>query len=156
EGAGHDVGPILDGAARDIEYLLVNILDPNRVIGQPYFIHTVERKDGRVETGLLAAEDDSSVTLKNENDAIKVILKKDIKQLSVQSKSLMPEGLSKNMSVRDFRDLIRYLMASPFLTEVSVAGPFSEKKVPNVDSNNPFSDKSIEWSRPPVGPPGRI
>ncbi|HEV2948404.1 MAG TPA: PVC-type heme-binding CxxCH protein, partial [Gemmataceae bacterium] len=117
EGKGHDVGPNLDGAARDIEYLLVNILDPNRVIGQPYFIHTVERKDGRVDTGLLAAEDDSSVTLKNENDAIKVILKKDIEQMSVQAKSLMPEGLSKNMSVQDFRDLVRYLMANPFLTE---------------------------------------
>ena len=59
---------------------LVNILDPNRVIGQPYFIHTVEQKDGRVETGLLAAEDETAIKLKNENDAIKVILKKDIEQ----------------------------------------------------------------------------
>src|SRR5262249_34997690 len=33
EGKGHDVGPNLDGAARDIDYLLVNILDPNRVVG---------------------------------------------------------------------------------------------------------------------------
>src|SRR5262249_15914079 len=58
EGKGHDVGPNLDGAARDIEYLLVNILDPNRVVGQPYFTRIVELKSGRVETGLLAAEDD--------------------------------------------------------------------------------------------------
>ncbi len=156
EGAGHDVGPNLDGAARDIEYLLVNILDPNRVIGQPYFIHILERKDGRVDSGLLAAEDDSSVTLKNENDAIKVILKKDIEQMSVQEKSLMPEGLSKNMSVQDFRDLVRYLMVNPFLTEVGVAGPFSEKKKPNMDTAQPLSAKDIKWSRPVVGPPGRI
>lgn len=156
EGTGHDVGPNLDGAARDIEYLLVNILDPNRVIGQPYFIHTVERKDGRVETGLLTAEDDTSVTLKNENDAIKVILKKDIEQMSVQAKSLMPEGLSKNMSVQDFRDLVRYVMANPFLSEVSVAGPFSEKLKPGVDAEQPLRSKEIDWSRPAVGPPGRI
>src|SRR5262249_53099896 len=32
EGRGHDVGPSLDGGARDIEYLLVNVLDPNRVV----------------------------------------------------------------------------------------------------------------------------
>ncbi len=156
EGKGHDVGPNLDGAARDIEYLLVNVLDPNRVIGQPYFIHTVERKDGRVDTGLLAAEDDSSVSLKNENDAIKVILKKDIEQMSVQAKSLMPEGLSKNMSVQDFRDLVRYLMANPFVTEVIVAGPFPEKNKPVIDLNHPLGTKNIAWSKPAVGPPGRI
>jgi putative membrane-bound dehydrogenase-like protein len=156
EGRGHDVGPNLDGAARDIEYLLVNILDPNRVIGQPYFIHTVERKDGRVETGILTAEDDASITLKNENDAVKLILKKEIEQLTVQSKSLMPEGLSKNMSVQDFRDLVRYLMVNPFLTDVSVAGPFPEKKKPNIDAAQPLADKDIKWSRPVVSPPGRI
>jgi putative membrane-bound dehydrogenase-like protein len=156
EGKGHDVGPNLDGAARDIEYLLVNILDPNRVIGQPYFIHTVERKDGRVETGLLVAEDETAIKLKNENDVIKVILKKEIEQMSVQEKSLMPEGLSKNMSVQDFRDLVRYLMVNPFLTDVTVAGPFSEKKKPNIDVTQPLSTKEIKWSRPVVGPPGRI
>src|SRR5262249_37971107 len=37
EGRGHEVGPNLDGAGRDIEYVLVNVLDPNRVIGAPYF-----------------------------------------------------------------------------------------------------------------------
>jgi putative membrane-bound dehydrogenase-like protein len=156
EGQGHNVGPNLDGAARDIDYLLVNILDPNRVIGQPYFIHTVERKDGRVETGLLAAEDESSVTLKNENDAVKVILKKEIEQMSVQAKSLMPEGLDKNLTVQDFRDLVSYLEANPFLTEVSLAGPFPEDKKPVVDANQPRATKEVSWSNPVVGPPGRI
>jgi putative membrane-bound dehydrogenase-like protein len=156
EGQGHNVGPNLDGAGRDIEYLLVNILDPNRVVGQPYFVHTVERKDGRVETGLLAAEDETSVSLKNENDAVKVILKKDIEQMSVQPKSLMPEGLDKNLTVQDFRDLIRYLEADPFLTEVAVAGPYPEKKKPVVDLSQPLASNGITWSHPVVGPPGRI
>jgi putative membrane-bound dehydrogenase-like protein len=156
EGRGHDVGPNLDGAARDIEYLLVNILDPNRVIGQPYFIHTIERKDGRVETGILTAEDDTSVTLKNENDAVKLILKKEIEQMSVQAKSLMPEGLSKNMTVQDFRDLIRYLMVNPFLTDVAVAGPFPENNKPNINARESSASTGIKWTRPAVGPPGRI
>src|SRR5262249_10154130 len=47
EGRGHEVGPNLDGAARDIEYLLVNVLDPNRVVGQPYFTRFVTLKNGR-------------------------------------------------------------------------------------------------------------
>ena len=33
DGRGHEVGPNIEGAGRDIEYLLTNVLDPNRVIG---------------------------------------------------------------------------------------------------------------------------
>ncbi len=110
----------LDGAARDIEYLLVNILDPNRVIGQPYFVHVVERKNGTNEIGLLSAEDEQTLTLKVENGVLKVIPKKEIETHTVQEKSMMPEGLAAGMSPQDFRDLVRYVMANPFLTNVKV------------------------------------
>jgi putative membrane-bound dehydrogenase-like protein len=122
EGKGHTVGPELDGAGRDIEYLLINILDPNRVVGAPYFTRLVTLKSGRVESGLLAAEDAASVTLKGENDALKVIPRKDIDDIEVSKKSVMPEGLAGGMKPGEFRDLVRYLMANPFLTEVTVSG----------------------------------
>jgi hypothetical protein len=51
------------------------------------------------------------------------------------------------MTTQDFRDLIRYTMAHPFLTEVSVAGPWAEKADP---------PKEPTWNRPIVGAPGRI
>ncbi|MFO0968458.1 MAG: PVC-type heme-binding CxxCH protein [Gemmataceae bacterium] len=122
EGRGAHVGPQLDGAARDIEYLLANILDPNRVIGAPYLLRLVELKDGRIETGLLHAEDENSVTLKVENDQLKVIAKKDIEgKVRVLDKSMMPEGLSAAMTVQDFRDLVKYVMAHPFITEATLA-----------------------------------
>src|SRR4029078_12429365 len=38
DGRGHEVGPNIEGGGRDIDYLLLNVLDPNRVIGPPYFI----------------------------------------------------------------------------------------------------------------------
>lgn len=116
DGIGHNVGPALDGAGRDIEYLLANIIDPNRVIGAPYFMQTVVLKSGRVETGLLAGSDDASLSLKGENGVLKVIARKDIDEHFVQEKSLMPEGLAYNMTVQDFRDLVRYTMANPFVT----------------------------------------
>jgi putative heme-binding domain-containing protein len=156
DGKGHEVGPNLDGAARDIEYLLVNILDPNRVVGQPYYTRYVEMKDGRVETGLLQAEDKQSMTLKTENDVLKVLLKKDIGAVSVQEKSLMPEGLNKNISEQDFRDLIRYVMANPFLTEVEVAGPFDSKDHVRIQPQEQPPGKTLTWTQPVVGPPGRI
>ena len=42
----------------------------------------------------------------------------------------MPEGLGYNMTAQDFRDLIRYVMANPFLTEVSVNGTKQSAGVP--------------------------
>jgi len=148
EGRGSEVGPNLDGAARDIEYLLINILDPNRVVGQPYYVHIVALKNGRIETGMLVAQDDSSITLKTENDVVQLILRKDIEgKIKIQEKSIMPEGLANNMTAQDFRDLIRYTMAHPFLADVSVAGPWPEKADP---------PKAPNWNRPIVGAPGRI
>jgi putative membrane-bound dehydrogenase-like protein len=152
DGRGHEVGPNLDGAARDIEYLLANVLDPNRVVGQPYYMRTVELKNGRVETGLLVAEDEQAVTLKAENDVVKVIARKDIEgKVLVQDKSIMPEGLANNMTAQDFRDLIRYVMAHPFLTEVSMSAAMTENASATVKQLDQAS-----WGRPAVGPPGRI
>ncbi|MGL6096158.1 MAG: DUF7133 domain-containing protein, partial [Fimbriiglobus sp.] len=123
DGRGNDVGPPLDGAGRDIEYLLANVIDPNRVIGSPYFQRIVKTEDGRVEQGLLAAEDDKSITLKVENGVLKRFEKADLDgPVKVVEKSMMPEGLTAGMSAQDFRDLVRYVMAHPFLTEVTVNG----------------------------------
>ena len=123
EGRGQEVGPNLDGAARDIEYLLGNVLDPNRVIGAPYFQRIVRTIDGRVEQGLLHAEDERSITLKVENGLLKRIPKEDLDgPVQVVEKSLMPEGLGTAMTPQNFRDLVRYLMANPFLTQVTVNG----------------------------------
>ena len=103
DGRGSEVGPNIEGAGRDIEYLLINVLDPNRIIGAPYFMRTVNLLNGRVETGVLHAEDDQSITLKTENAVLKQIQKKDIDDIKVQEKPLMPEGLSNAMTVQDFR-----------------------------------------------------
>jgi putative membrane-bound dehydrogenase-like protein len=120
DGRGHEVGPPLDGAGRDIEYLLVNVLDPNRVIGAPYFMRTVRKLNGQTEQGVLHAEDEQTITLKTENAVLKVIPKNDIESIKVQEKSLMPEGFGNNLKIQEFRDLIRYVMADPFITEVEV------------------------------------
>ncbi len=121
DGKGNEVGPQLDGAGRDIEYLLANVLDPNRVVGAPYFVRTANLLDGQAIQGLLHEEDDQFITLKIENAVLKKIKKTDLDgAVKVAEKSMMPEGLSYGMSEQDFRDLIRYVMASPYLTEVTV------------------------------------
>ncbi len=123
EGKGNDVGPALDGAGRDIEYLLGNILDPNRVIGAPYFVRQINTLDGQVLQGLLAEEDERTITIKVENGVLKKIVKKDIDgEVKVLEKSMMPEGLGYSMTPQDFRDLIRYVMAHPYINDVTIDG----------------------------------
>lgn len=123
DGRGNEVGPPLDGAARDIEYMLANVIDPNRVIGAPYFQRIIKTIDGRAEQGILHAEDDKSITIKVENAVLKRFAKEDLDgPVQVVEKSLMPEGLTAGVSAQDFRDLIRYVMANPFITDATVNG----------------------------------
>ena len=70
-----------------------------------------------IEEGLLASEDEQTITLKTENDVAKVIPRKEVETVEVSDRSVMPEGLANAMSAQDFRDLVRYLMANPFVTE---------------------------------------
>ena len=49
---------------------------------------------------------------------------------------MMPEGLDKAMTVQDFRDLVRYVMANPFFSDVEVTGPFPGDG-PNVKPGEP-------------------
>jgi putative membrane-bound dehydrogenase-like protein len=131
DGKGPDVGPALDGAARDIEYILVNVIDPNRVIGAPYFLKIARLADGTVQQGVLAEEDDKTISLKQENGVVKKIAKADLEgPLQTVEKSLMPEGLGYNMTPQDFRDLVRYAMANPFLTDVKLNGEAKSFGVP--------------------------
>jgi putative membrane-bound dehydrogenase-like protein len=156
EGKGQEVGPNLDGAGRDIEYLLINVLDPNRVVGAPYLQRLVTLKNGRVESGLLAAEDDNSVTLKGENDALKVIPRKDIDDITVSQKSVMPEGLTSGMKPGEFRDLVRFVMTNPFLTDVIVTGPVDPKHPNAADVKALVRDVGFDRTPPVVGDHGRI
>ncbi len=123
EGKGQEVGPALDGAARDIEYLLANVLDPNRVIGAPYFVRTANLLDGQIIQGILHEEDAANITLKIEGGVLKKLSKKDLDgPVKVAEKSMMPEGLSYGMTEQDFRDLVRYAMKNPFVNSVSIDG----------------------------------
>jgi putative heme-binding domain-containing protein len=110
EGKGHDVGPNLDGAERSLDYILINVLDPNRVIGLPYYRKTVLLKNGKLVAGLLHAEDANSITIKGENAVLEAISRDDIEMEKTEPKSLMPEGLDKNISPEELRDLVRYLI----------------------------------------------
>ncbi|HEV3443841.1 MAG TPA: PVC-type heme-binding CxxCH protein [Gemmataceae bacterium] len=159
-GKGNDVGPDLTGAnRRDPEYLLINIIDPNRVVGKDYYRAVVFDKSGRLHTGLLAENTPQRLVLKSENSKLTVIPRSEIDDFKIEEKSLMPEGLPETMTEAQFRDLIAYLMEEPFLTRGLIAGPFKmalDSRGPIEEAADPLHTQGVTWKPFEIGPAGTI
>jgi putative heme-binding domain-containing protein len=113
EGVGHAVGPDLAALAnKSPQYLLTEILDPNRNVDSRYVDYAAVTKSGRSFTGLLASETATSITLRGQEGKEQVILRSELEELRSTGKSLMPEGLEKDLSKQDLADLITYLGAA--------------------------------------------
>jgi putative membrane-bound dehydrogenase-like protein len=109
-GIGTVTGPdISDTRTKTAGQLLLDILDPNAAIDANYINYQVTTKNGKLLTGLIAAETASSITLRRGEDQTDVILRQDIEELRSTGLSLMPEGLEKNISVAQMADLLSFL-----------------------------------------------
>jgi putative heme-binding domain-containing protein len=114
QGAGHRVGPELTGLrSRNREALLMDILDPNRALEPNYANYLVATRDGRVLSGIIAAESATSITLRRAEGVEQVLLRQDLEQVSASGQSLMPEGLERNFSQAEMADLIEFLRSNP-------------------------------------------
>jgi putative membrane-bound dehydrogenase-like protein len=110
KGRGTAVGPDLAAVGdRPDESVLIDLLDPSSTITVGYRTYTVITRDGKLYTGTLAAETATSVTLRREKGAEDVILRRDIDEMLASPKSLMPEGLEKELSPQDVANLLGYL-----------------------------------------------
>jgi len=109
-GIGVRVGPdIADTRVKTREQLLTDILNPNGAIDGNYLNYVVSTKSGQVLAGLIATESVSSLTLKRAEGQTDVILRQDIDEIRSTGASLMPEGLEKNVTTEEMRDLITFL-----------------------------------------------
>ena len=68
----------------------------------------LETKDGRFLTGIIKHEDDRTLTVQTQNDAV-VVPKSEIESRNQSSLSLMPDGLLDKMTNEELRDLVAYL-----------------------------------------------
>jgi putative heme-binding domain-containing protein len=120
-GEGRQVGPDLTGAQRaDLDYVLINVMDPSALVGHAFRVTIIELKDGRVINGIVKAEDASTVTLQTATDRV-VVATQDIEERTQQSISMMPEGLLSRLSIQEVQDLIKYL-GSPEQVPVATGG----------------------------------
>ena len=109
-GKGGKLGPDLTGSGRtNLDYLLENIVDPNSAVSADYRMNILHLKDGRVLSGMIAGQDRNSLTLRMP-DSNTVVSKSMIKKRETLSHSIMPKGLLDNLSIKERRDLIAYLM----------------------------------------------
>ena len=109
-GEGGKVGPELTGmAVHPAHELLIHILDPNRSVEGNYRAYTVSTDDGRVVTGLLAAESRTAVELVDAEGKRVAIQRDEIDTFQPSPNSLMPVGFEKQIKPEGFADLLAFL-----------------------------------------------
>lgn len=124
KGAGGRLGPDLSrvGASRSGSYLAESIrnpdqelsngmLDPNRFWGPPLRFQKVVviTADGKKYTGIARNEDTFSIQLLDTSQRLQFFLKKDLKEVVEDRKSLMPAYSEDTLSPAELQDLVAYL-----------------------------------------------
>jgi len=113
EGIGKSAGADLT-ALRDRSgtALLTAILDPNRAVEAKFLSYTALTESGRTYSGMLLSETGNSITLIGPDGKQHVLLRNELEQLVATNRSLMPEGLEKELSQQDLADVIAFVQES--------------------------------------------
>ena len=91
--------------------MMESILQPSKDIAPEYEAVAVATKDGKVITGLRANETNFSIQLYEENGRFHSLLKRDLDDFKVLKKSLMPENIAEQLTVKELHDLFAFLMS---------------------------------------------
>lgn len=110
DGRGVSFGPpITSFASSGREFILSNIIDPNREVAPQYQAFQFEFTDGEIQVGMIASEDVRNVTLALPAGETITFPRTDVKAMTGLKRSLMPEGLEQAVSVEEMADLLAYL-----------------------------------------------
>jgi len=109
---GGEIGPKLDGiAAKGLKFISEAILQPAKKISKGFETHVVVDKEGRQTVGLKTREEGGEIDITKANGDVVTIAKTDIKSNTTDAnKSVMPDDLSEAMTVKDYQDILSYLM----------------------------------------------
>jgi putative heme-binding domain-containing protein len=110
---GERIGPELTGLGGRFARITIveSILEPSRSIAPGYESVTVALANGRVISGVRAAETERTLTLGDGEGRRHEIPKGDIESRASRPQSTMPEGLEKRLTPEEFVDLVAYLAA---------------------------------------------
>lgn len=112
EQTGFEIGPNLVAMKnRGAETILLNVLDPSREVNPEFLSYTVITSDGRTLSGMVASETANSIVLKRAENESDTVLRVDIEHMQSTGKSIMPEGLEKQLDQQALADVIAYLLS---------------------------------------------
>lgn len=110
QGEGKNVGPDLNTLTdRSAKTLLTAVLDPNAAVEPKYQSYLVTTEDGKVLSGLLLEETANSLVLVDAGGKQITIARSNIETLQATGKSLMPEGLERDITPQALADILKLL-----------------------------------------------
>jgi putative heme-binding domain-containing protein len=110
DGVGSQLGPDL-ALLRDAspQGVLTSILDPNQAVEPRFINYRAVMEDGLTHSGIITGEDSSSITMVGPDGKKRSLLRSELMELASTGKSMMPDGLEKELSLQDIADLIAYI-----------------------------------------------
>ncbi len=108
---GGNVGPELGsvGAKYPRDELVASVLFPSARISSGYESEVFALADGRVITGIIRRETADSVEIQDAEAKVIKVAKDDIDARKRSDVSIMPTGLAKGITTKDFADVVAYL-----------------------------------------------
>ncbi len=107
---GGNIGPALDsvGSAQPLEFLIGTVIEPQREVKEGFETLRVTTKKGGEIIGIVAAGNDAELVLRDPAGVEHTVAQADVAKREIIG-SLMPAGLTDNLSPEDLRDLFAYL-----------------------------------------------
>ena len=109
---GGEVGPPLTGiAAKGLKYISESIRRPTAKIVPGFETFEVVRKDGRKFVGLKTRDEGDEIDIIKADGEVETFAKADIKEITPDpNRSIMPDDLIEALTVKDFQDVLSFLM----------------------------------------------
>ena len=111
-GEGGEIGPDLTGiSAKGLKFISEAILQPAKSLTKGFETYVVVDKEGRQTTGLKTRDEAGEIDITKANGDEVTIARADIKEIKIDdTKSVMPDDLSEAMTVKDYQDILSFLM----------------------------------------------
>jgi len=106
---GADLAALKD---RSTEALVTAILDPNRAVEAKFLSYTLVTKEGLQYSGMLRGETGGALTLIAGDGKEQVVPRAAVEELISSRRSLMPEGLEKDLSSQDLANVIAFVQST--------------------------------------------
>ncbi|MBM98977.1 MAG: dehydrogenase [Planctomycetaceae bacterium] len=110
---GGSIGPNLtEHDRRDLQQMLVNVVNPSLTLREGYESHVVMTDDGRTMSGLMIDQDNQVVIIKDHQGNTQLIPREGIEEIAKIPRSLMPEDTLQDLDDQQIRDLFAYLRSA--------------------------------------------